>query len=251
MTLELKIGALRCSQWLAVASLAGACVLTSAATFSVSPVRIYMQPRERATAVTVVNEGDSELVLESELFQWTQKPDGTDALAPTDDVILAPPVLKLAPKSRQVLRLANLKPVPPGEQLTYRMIVREVPEAVPPKPGVQVQVSLAFSLPVFITPPGAKNLLMCGAVRKTADLLVAACENQGTAYAQAVNLSIKDAAGKTILSQDISAGYILPKARREFQLKQPPGAPAIHGPAKVAVTQDDGSVQLFDAVLAE
>lgn len=251
MTPELRIGGLRCSQWLAGMSLAMVCVPTLAATFSVSPVRIYMEPRERAAAVTVVNEGDAELVLESELFQWTQKADGTDELTPTDDLILAPPILKLPAKSRQVLRLANLKPVPPGEQLTYRMIVREVPEAAEPKPGVQIQISLAFSLPVFITPPGVKSRLVCGASRKSATLLVATCENQGNAYAQPVNFAIKGPTGNTMLSQDVSAGYILPKMRREFELKQPAGAPSMNGPAKVAVTQDDGSVQLFDVVLAD
>jgi fimbrial chaperone protein len=250
MTPVTRIRVLRCSQWLAGISLAAVCSLTAAATFSVSPVRIYMEPRERATAVTIINEGDGELVMEGELFEWRQKPDGTDELTPTDDLILAPPILKLAPRSRQVLRLANLKPVPPGEQLTYRMIVREVPEAAEPKPGVQLQVSLAFSLPIFITPPGAKNHLVCATTRKSPELLVATCENQGSAYAQAVNIAVKSASGTVLLSQDITGGYVLPNTRREFQLKQPPGGPAINGPAKVAVTQDDGSVQLFDAMLA-
>lgn len=241
---------LRCSQWFAGMSLASMCSLTPAATFSVSPVRIYMEPRERATAVTVINEGDTELVMEGELFQWKQKPDGSDELTPTDDLILAPPIAKVAAKSRVVLRLANLKPVPPGEQLTYRMIVREVPEATQ-KPGVQIQVSLAFSLPVFITPPGAKSHLVCAATRKSPDMLVASCENQGDAYAQPVNFAVRGAAGDVLLSQNVNGGYILPKMRREFQLKQPPGGPILNGPAKVTVTQDDGSVQSFDVVLAD
>jgi fimbrial chaperone protein len=221
-----------------------------AATFSVSPVRIYMQSRERATAITVVNEGDAELVMEAELFQWTQKPDGTDELVPTDDLILAPPLLKMAPKSRHVLRLANLKPVPPGEQLTYRMIVREVPEAAGrAAEGVQVKVTLAFSLPVFITPPGAKQRLSCDARPADAETIVASCENQGGAYAQPVNFAFRGPSGDVLLSQDIIGGYILPKIRREFQLKRPAAGAAINGPLRLAVTQDDGSVQSFDVML--
>lgn len=250
MTPEMKIRVQRCSQWLAGMSLASMCSLTTAATFSVSPVRIYMEPRERATAVTVINEGETELVMEGEVFQWRQKPDGSDELTPTDDLILAPPISKVAPKSKLVLRLANLKPVPPDEQLTYRMIVREVPEATQ-KPGVQIQVSLAFSLPIFITPPGAKSRLMCDVTRKAADLLVVACENQGVAYAQPVDFDVRGPAGNVLLSQSITGGYILPKMRREFPLKQALGGPAMSGPAKVAVTLDDGSVQLFDVVLAD
>lgn len=242
--------------WLGWHCAAGAVLIgwslgASAASFSVSPVRIYMQARERATAVTVENEGDTEVVMQGELFLWTQKADGSDELTPTEDLILAPPALKVAPRSRQVLRLANLKPVPPGEQLTYRMIVREIPDATPPKEGVQIKVSLAFSLPIFITPPGAKQQLVCDAKRSSPDLLVASCENQGAAYAQPVNFTLRTASGAVLMSQDIAGGYILPKVRRQFELKRPANGPAIAGAAKLAVTQDDGSVQLFDVPMSD
>lgn len=210
-----------------------------------------MQARERATAITVVNEGDTELVMQADLFEWKQKADGTDELTPTEDLILAPPILKLAPRSRQVLRLANLKPVPPGEQLTYRMIVREIPEATPPQPGVQIQVALAFSLPVFITPPGAKQQLVCDAKRKSPEVIVASCENTGQAYAQPVSFVLRGASGDVLLSHEVSGGYILPKARRQFELKRTGSGALASGPAKFAVTQDDGSVQSFDVLLAD
>lgn len=237
--------------YVAGVALLGSSVAAWGATFSVSPVRIYMQARERATAITVDNEGDAEVVLQGEVFQWKQKPDGTDELTATDDLILAPPVMKVAPRSRQVLRLANLKPVPPGEQLTYRIIVREVPEAAVPREGVQIQVALAFSLPIFITPPGAKQSLVCEAKRGSPDLLLATCENKGDAYAQLVNFSVRTATGTVLMSQDVAGGYILPKVRRQFELKRPANGPAIDGAAKFAVTQDDGSVQLFDVAMSD
>lgn len=251
MTTESKMRPWRCWHCVAGLALLGSSVAALGATFSVSPVRIYLQARERATAITVDNEGDGEVVLQGEVFQWTQKADGTDVLTPTDDLILAPPILKVAPKSRQVLRLANLKPVPPGEQLTYRIIVREVPEAAVPKEGVQIKVSLAFSLPIFITPPGAKQRLVCAAKRGSPDLLLATCENQGDAYAQPVNFAVRTATGTVLMSQDIAGGYILPKMRRQFELKRPASGPAIDGAATFAVTQDDGSVQLFDVAMSD
>jgi len=221
-----------------------------AGSFSVSPVRIYMQPRERATAITIVNEADTELVMQAELFHWRQKPDGTDELTPTDDLVLAPPILKLAPKSRQVVRLANLKPVLPGEQRTYRMIVREIPEALPAASGAQVQIALAFSLPVFITPPDARQKLLCSAARPKPGALVAICENQGQAYAQPVSFELTNGAGEVMVSKTVSGGYILPQIKRTFELSQG-SAPIAPGPAKLAVTQDDGSKQIFDVQLAE
>jgi fimbrial chaperone protein len=238
------------------AALAGALLAALAAlpaeagTFSVSPVRIYMQPRERATAITVVNEGDTELVMQADLFAWKQKPDGTDDLVPTEDLILAPPILKLAPRSRQVLRLANLRPAPSDVQQTYRMVVREIPEAKPNDGTVQVQVALAFSLPVFITPQGARSRLECQARRTNATTAVASCENHGQAYAQAVTMTLTSATGEVLASRDISAGYVLPQVRRSFDLTRS-GGPLPPGPVKLIVTQDDGSKQTFDVQMAE
>lgn len=226
-------------------------VAVEAGTFSVSPVRIYMQARERATAITIVNEGDAELVMQADVFSWKQKPDGTDELLPTEDLILAPPILKLAARSRQVVRLAHLRPAPAGAQQTYRMIVREIPEAGKANDGtVQVQVALAFSLPIFITPQGARSNMSCQ-VRKTAPgTALVTCENSGQAYAQAVSMVLTSTSGETLVSRDISAGYVLPQSRRGFELQRPVGnLPA--GGAKLSVTQDDGSKQTFDVVLAE
>jgi fimbrial chaperone protein len=222
-----------------------------AGTFSVSPVRIFMEARERATGVTVVNEGDTPIVMQAEVFQWKQKPDGTDDLVPTQDLVLAPPILKLAPGARQVVRLANLRAVPEGDQQTYRLIVREVPEALAPaQVGVQIQVALAFSLPVFITPPGAKRALNCNAQRLNPTTVVATCENQGAAYAQPANVTLSTAAGgTTLVSSDIRAGYILPRVKRSFELTSTGPMPL--GAAKLQVTQDDGSKQVFDVQLAE
>jgi fimbrial chaperone protein len=222
-----------------------------AGSFSVSPVRIYMQSRERATAITIVNEAETELVMQAELFLWKQKPDGTDELTPTDDLVLAPPILKVAPKSRQVVRLANLRPVMPGEQRTYRMVVREIPEAQPkPAAGAQVQIALAFSLPVFITPPDARKKLTCNAEQPAPGALVAVCENQGQAYAQPVTIELTNGAGEVLASKTVSGGYILPQVKRTFELSKG-SVPIKGGPAKLAVTQDDGSKQIFDVQLAE
>src|SRR5659263_85474 len=79
----------------------------NAGVFSVTPVRLYMTPRDRAIAVTLTNEGDTAIVLQADINSWSQKPDGSDELVLTEDLILAPPIIKLASKTRQVVRLAS------------------------------------------------------------------------------------------------------------------------------------------------
>ena len=220
----------------------------SAGQFSVNPVRIYMTTKDRTTAVTVVNEGNAELVMQADLFLWRQTANGQELLTPTEDLIAAPPIIKLAPGARQVVRLAMLKPMPVTEQVTYRLMVREIPEAKPPEPGVQLQIGLTFSLPVFITPPTAKRRLECELQRTASDAVRATCENTGNAYAQPTEFKLNDLSGQTLLISQLS-GYILPGTKRSFELKRA-GGPISSGKVSLVVTQDDQSVQTFDGMLA-
>ena len=114
--------------------------------FSVAPIRIYMTEKDHATAVTLINEGKTPVALQADINTWSQKPDGTDELVLTDDLILSPPIIKLAPNSRQVVRLVLLSPADLSRQLTYRLIVREIPEATAPRKGNTIEVPIALAL---------------------------------------------------------------------------------------------------------
>lgn len=219
---------------------------TWAGIFSVTPVRIYMKPQDRAVAVTIINEGDTEVVLQADLNVWSQKPDGTDEQVPTDDLILSPPIIKLAPNARQVVRLARLQPADATRQLIYRMIIREVPEAVALKDNsIQLQIALALSMPVFITPPPAKREMSCQANRDTAQALNVSCTNSGTAYAQVREILVKR--GVQVLTRFEGGIYILPGARQVMRVK---GEQFIApGAAQLSVNFDDGKSEIFDVTL--
>ncbi len=217
--------------------------------FSVTPIRIYMTPKDKAIAVTVTNEGDEELVMQADVYSWKQKADGEDDLVLTEDLLLSPPIIKLAAKARQVVRLARLRSVSPDEQMTYRLIMREVPEAKPNKGDLQLQIALAFSLPVFITPPQAKSALDCKVERVSADTIKASCENSGHAYAQLIDLDLSNAEGTVLASRD-AGGYILPSNTRHFDIKSADKAIA-SGKAILNVRLDDGTKQAFDITIAE
>lgn len=218
--------------------------------FSVTPVRLYMTPQDRAIAVTVTNEGDQPLVMQADLYLWKQKPGGADELTLTEDIFLSPPIIKLAPRARQVVRLARLKSVMPTEQLTYRMIVREVPEAAPAKDDLQVQLALAFSIPVFITPPRAKAQLVCGGVERVADNTIkTVCENSGNAHAYPIAFSLVADNGQEVANRD-SGAYLLPGIKRDFEIKRAEGnIPG--GKARLSVTLVDGSKQSFDVTIPD
>jgi len=220
-----------------------------AGVFSVTPVRIYMTPKDKAVAVTITNEGDEELVMQADVYLWKQKPDGEDDLTLTEDMFLSPPIIKVAGKSHQVVRLARLNRAISEQQLTYRMIVREIPEAKPAKENIQLQIALAFSMPVFITPTGAKSKLDCVVARTAANSINAVCENTGNAYTQPLDFELANAAGDKLASRD-KGGYILPGIKRNFDIMSADkGIPG--GKAKLTVRLDDGTKQTFDVMLAE
>ena len=233
-----------------LAAAAAACCIALpafAGVFSVTPVRIFMTPHDRAIAVTVTNEGDDELVMQADIYTWKQKADGSDDLQLSDDLILAPPILKIPGKGRQVVRLAMLTPpTAPGQQ-TYRMILREIPEAHAQEKKVQLQIALAFSLPVFITPPNAKRDLACSISRSAPDAVAARCENRGSAYAQPREFTLTAADGTKIAGLE-SAAYILPGTARTYAIKRADG-PIAAGAAKLAVNFDDGTSQSYDVTV--
>lgn len=218
--------------------------------FTVTPVRIFMAPRDRAIAVTITNDGDEELVMQADVFNWAQKPGGEDDLTLSEDLILSPPIIKLAPKARQVVRLAMVS-VPRAErQLTYRLIIREIPEAAKTDKDTKLlQVALAFSLPVFITPPSAKRQLDCTAQRLAADAVRVDCANGGAVYVMPRELVLSTAAGQRVASRETGA-YILPGIKRSYDMKRADGT-IPGGALKLAVSLDDGSSQTYEVTVPE
>lgn len=233
---------------LLAAAFGAAALAAQAAEFSVSPVRIFMTPRDRAVAVTVANEGDQPVFIQAELLSWAQKAGGDDVLEPTDNIVLSPPIVTIPPKARQVLRLARVGPPPAGAEQTYRMILREVPEARPADGSVKVQVALAFSIPIFVTPQGAKRQVACAPQKGGVDIVRAVCDNSGNAYAQARSIAVIGADGTRIASRDLG-GYILPGVKRAFDLKA--SSPLPTGRVTLQVGFDDGTTQTYEGSLAD
>src|SRR5205085_6667829 len=107
------------------------------------------------------------------------------------------------------------------KQLTYRLFIREIVEARPPEKNLEVNIALAFSLPVFITPPGAKNDLACDAVRAGADRVSVRCTNNGAAHALIREIAL-DRGTMRLAGRDAGA-YILSGIRRAFELTRVDG----------------------------
>ena len=216
-----------------------------AAEFTVTPVRIYMKPEDRAVAVTITNQTDVPVLLQADLYTWTQKADGTDETTLTDDLALVPPIIKLAGNGRQVVRLVRVKPADQSRQLTYRMILREVREAAASKETVQVAITLALSMPIFITPAQAKREVACEAAQVDGQRLNVACVNKGSAYAQVREITVKQR--QDVLGRFEGGAYILPGARKVLSIDARNAAPGSR--VQLVVIYDDGRSDLFEVTV--
>ena len=211
-------------------------------------MRLYFEPRDRAVALTLVNESDSPIALQADIHSWTQDENGVDKLELTDDLIVSPPSLRLAPHSKQVVRLALLLPRDVSRQMTYRLVVREVPEALTANDaGVQLPIALVLNMPVFVTPAGAKRELTCTLDPDPAKAMGVSCENHGNAYAQLRSVEL-NRAGKT-LARFEGGLYLLPGVRKTFALKVDEPGPVGVGVADLSVTFDDRKPQSFSVTI--
>ena len=232
----------------ALAGLLSVCIAGNslAGSFSISPVRVFLEPRERAAALTIVNGADTEVVLQADVLRWSQDGTGQDRLEPSDDVIVSPPILKVPAQGRQVVRLARLVQPDPQRQLTYRLLLREVPDtARAVQPGASLPIALVLSIPIFLSPAGAQPDVRCEL--QAGQPPQVACRNDGRAYAQLRELSVLRE-GQT-LGRFEGVVYLLAGTHRVLPLQ--PGDPAawIPGEAQIQLRLEDLRPRSFAATL--
>lgn len=212
---------------LGLAALAAATWLppASAGTFTISPLRVDLSQATPTAALTVRNEEDAEVVIQVETLQWSQV-DGQDALDPTRDLVASPLVFTLPPNGTQLVRVALRRTPDERRELSYRLVVQEVPP--PPSPDFTgLQVALRMSLPVFVaaTAPSAPKLQW--SVARAADgALTVTANNAGESHARVLGFSVAPVAATTPAIDQPVATYLLPGTARQWNLGANGATPA-------------------------
>lgn len=147
------------------------------ATLGVSPTRIELAPGRAAAVLTLTNSGEAPLLVQVETFAWRSSPATAD-LEPTRELVAVPPLLRLAPGDRQIVRVARRGDAAPTVEESFRLLVTEVPSG---EATAGVRLALRMSLPVFVTPPGARAEPRWTIERGAAGLSLAV-ENRGRAH---------------------------------------------------------------------
>lgn len=212
-----------------------------AGSFAISPVRVELSRAAATGALTIRNQEAAPVVVQAELLAWDQA-DGEDRLAPTRDVLVSPAVFTLAAGGSQLVRVALRRDADPQRELSYRLLLTEVPSGAGPS-ATGLNVALRLSLPVFVAPdrPAAARVGW-SASREAGGSLALTARNSGDAHARVLRFGVVAPGGDFAAPPRDVAAYILPGQSRTWILEGVERAPA-DGPLLVRGTLDSGDFE--------
>ena len=207
-----------------------ACVSAGAGSLGVAPLKVTLSATAPIGSVTVENSGSADILVQTEIFSWSQS-DGIQNLAATDDVVAVPPVFKLAPGAQQLVRVGLTRAFVESYEKTFRLMVTEVPTATSTQ---SVAVSIRHSLPVFVLPEKAS----AGTLGVRADSVGLQIANEGNQHVNIRRWRVRDASGAVVVDAN-GPGYILRGERRSIAI-----AKAIVGPLVFEADTASGTLKI-------
>ena len=207
----------------AVVALGGALLwprVCGSAGMEVSPTLLEISPPQPAEGILLRNRGTQTIHAQVRVFAWSQK-EGEDLLAPTGDLTISPPMLRIPPGGRQLLRVIRTSSRGDGVEgeKAYRLVVDELPlhstalldSESPRKAHSELSFLVRYSLPVFVghaapagVPPVLQWSLDCNATPWALKV-----RNHGDFHAQIADLRTTLDDGSRVLVYGGLLGYVL------------------------------------------
>lgn len=198
----------------ALAAACLACVPALAANLQISPVSITFKAGQGAAGITLQNQGDTPVYGQVRAYAWAQ-PAGEDALTDTTELVVSPPIIEIAPRATQTIRLVLRAPAA-GSERTYRLLIDEIPRDTGPESGVDIR--LRYSVPVFVPPVGDAAPVLAWKVVRAEGEWKLTVSNTGTLHAQLGTTTFRNAAGREYEISKGLLGYVLPGQQRTWKL---------------------------------
>jgi fimbrial chaperone protein len=195
----------------------------SASTFNISPIRAELAAGHRTEALTITNAEDNPVVVQIRVVRWSQA-NGAEELVDTRELLATPPVLQIPANSQQIIRVALRRDPDPAQELTYRVIFEEVPQAAP-KDFTGLRVALRLSIPIFVAPAqGKANADLAWASRWLPNgQLELAATNNGSGHLQITDFEAQFP-GSLMPLRGVTSKYVLPGSRMSWTLTPPADA---------------------------
>lgn len=240
--------AMRCATLCAVALLAPR--LAAAAEWNIDPVRVQLSPEHQTAAVIVRNDSDQPSSLQIQAVVWSQV-DGQDVYTPTRELLVSPPVVTIAPKSDQVIRVALRRQADATRELSYRINLQELP--VQPSPEFTgVQVALRIGLPVFVQSQKseARPEMVWSVSRMPDNVLKVGVRNQGNAHVQISDFALYSPGSDQPITGEAGSRYVLAGQSQQWLLKTSAAAKLADGRLRLKAYTDADTIDT-DLVLGK
>jgi fimbrial chaperone protein len=198
---------------------------------------VELTPSARSGSITLENTGATATTVQVETFAWNRG-NSVESLEPTRGLLAVPAVFVLPAGERQVIRVATRESTTGDVEATYRLLITEVPTE-DPDTAAGIRFALRLSLPVFITPPGAKAEPRWRWRADTGGRSLEV-ENTGRAHLHVRQLTIRDKSSGRLLAEIDQPSYVLAAGRHRWPDLVPAGA----GPVIVEAQTNLGDLSL-------
>lgn len=213
-----------------------------AGNFAVSPIRLVFDAENRNAAITIRNEAKSDLNVQIALYEWTQGKDGKDSYKKSDDLLYFPRLAKIHAGESRVVRVGLKGVSPQREEKQYRLYVEELPGQTKAK-GMALAVAVRFGVPIFVKPVvirSSGNIEKLGMDKGQIGLVI---RNTGNIHFKITSIRVDS--GESY-SDELTGWYLLPGARRKYQIVVPEGKCASLKQVNIKVKTD--LLELQDAL---
>ncbi|KVV04738.1 MULTISPECIES: fimbrial biogenesis chaperone [Pseudomonas] len=118
------------------------------------PIDPVLESDQSASALWLENRGDETANLQVRVFAWSQGA-FDDQYQNQRDVVGSPPVARIEPGQKQLIRLTRTKAVADGQEQAYRIIIDEIPAPLPAtaagagKTDAAIRFQMRYSVPLF------------------------------------------------------------------------------------------------------
>lgn len=202
----------------------------------VSPTRIILEPGAAVGLVTLTNTGREVVRFEVDVVSWDESPEGQMVLAPTEDLVVFPRMIEVAPGQARPVRVASR--VPLGRtQRSYRVFVSELP--APHRAPRSIRVLSRFGVPVFVGPLDQSSQVAVASVQVARDgELRLVLENRGSGFAFVRKIEARSPLGE----QQWAGWYLLGDRHRVYRAPLGGWRGTAPGELEVRIELEDGSV---------
>jgi fimbrial chaperone protein len=238
MHLSTWVGASRLCAALAAALFSFAPAL--GASLEVAPTKLVVDGKG-ATTLTLANRGAEPIIVQIEGFSWEQI-GGEDVLKPSKDVLVSPPMARIAPGGKQTVRVMVKPGGEQGKERTYRILASELPDPVTNDPRT-IRVLLQFNIPVFASAPAKTSPQVAWDASAGASGLALSARNLGAAHVKFTKLELVSPTGKRTAVKSKGVPYVLAGSTRNWTI----GGAFGEGDKLVVEARADGS----DALIRE